>query len=44
MGTALLLCGLFAIGNELNKPANPYSQPNAVALLVVGVGMEWNSA
>ncbi|KAG2790245.1 hypothetical protein JG687_00016804 [Phytophthora cactorum] len=41
MGTALLLCGLFAISNELNKPANPYSQPNAVALLVVGVGMEF---
>uniref|UniRef100_H3H8F7 Aquaporin n=1 Tax=Phytophthora ramorum TaxID=164328 RepID=H3H8F7_PHYRM len=37
--TALLLCGLFAIGDELNKPANPYSQPSAVALLVVGVGM-----
>jgi MIP family channel proteins len=39
VGTALLLCGLFAIGDELNKPANPYSQPGAVALLVVGVGM-----
>ncbi|CAH0476607.1 unnamed protein product [Peronospora belbahrii] len=39
MGTALLLCGLFAIGDELNKPANPYSQPAAVALLVVGIGM-----
>ncbi|KUF81753.1 Aquaporin-9 [Phytophthora nicotianae] len=39
VGTALLLCGLFAIGDELNKPANPYSQPSAVALLVVGIGM-----
>ncbi|KAI9909707.1 hypothetical protein PsorP6_014784 [Peronosclerospora sorghi] len=39
VGTALLLCGLFAIGDELNKPANPYSQPAAVALLVVGIGM-----
>ncbi|RLN90247.1 hypothetical protein BBJ28_00005664 [Nothophytophthora sp. Chile5] len=39
VGTALLLCGIFAIGDELNKPANPYSQPSAVALLVVGIGM-----
>ncbi|KAL3671122.1 hypothetical protein V7S43_004304 [Phytophthora oleae] len=41
VGTALLLCGLFTIGDELNKPANPYSQPGAVALLVVGIGMSF---
>lgn len=39
VGTALLLGGLFAIGDELNKPASPYSQPGAVALLVVAIGM-----
>jgi MIP family channel proteins len=39
VGTALLLGGIFAIGDELNKPASPYSQPGAVALLVVAIGM-----
>lgn len=39
VGTALLLGCIFAIGDELNKPASPYSQPAAVALVVVGIGM-----
>ncbi|DAZ94880.1 TPA: hypothetical protein N0F65_008024 [Lagenidium giganteum] len=38
-GTALLLGGIFAIGDQLNKPASPYSSPGAVALLVVAIGM-----
>ncbi|DAZ94889.1 TPA: hypothetical protein N0F65_008033 [Lagenidium giganteum] len=38
-GTALLLAGIFAIGDQLNKPASPYSSPGAVALLIVGIGM-----
>ncbi|GMG15604.1 unnamed protein product [Phytophthora fragariaefolia] len=39
VGTALLVGCLFAIGDEMNKPASPYSQPGAVALLVVAIGM-----
>jgi MIP family channel proteins len=39
VGTALLLGGIFAIGDEKNKPASPYSSPSAVALLVVAIGM-----
>ncbi|RLN90245.1 hypothetical protein BBJ28_00005666 [Nothophytophthora sp. Chile5] len=39
VGTALLMGGIFAIGDELNKPASPYTQPGAVALLVVAIGM-----
>jgi MIP family channel proteins len=39
VGTALLLSGIFAIGDQLNKPASPYTSPSAVALLVVGIGM-----
>lgn len=38
-GTALLLSGIFAISDERNKPASPYTSPSAVALLVVGIGM-----
>ncbi|CAI5723383.1 unnamed protein product [Peronospora destructor] len=39
VGTALLLGGIFALGDELNKPASPYAQPVVVALLVVAIGM-----
>jgi len=39
VGTALLLGGIFAIGDAKNKPASPYSGPSAVALLVVAIGM-----
>ncbi|CAI5738924.1 unnamed protein product [Hyaloperonospora brassicae] len=39
VGTALLLGGIFALGDELNKPASPYTKPSAVALLVIGIGM-----
>lgn len=39
VGTALLVGCLFAIGDEMNKPASPFSQPGAVALLVVAIGM-----
>ncbi|KAE9021965.1 hypothetical protein PF005_g1234 [Phytophthora fragariae] len=39
VGTALLVGCLFAIGDEMNKPASPYSQPGAVTLLVVAIGM-----
>ncbi|EEY55402.1 aquaporin, putative [Phytophthora infestans T30-4] len=39
VGTALLVGCLFAIGDDMNKPASPYSQPGAVALLVVAIGM-----
>ncbi|KAI9991162.1 hypothetical protein PInf_018794 [Phytophthora infestans] len=39
VGTALLVGCLFAIGDDMNKPASLYSQPGAVALLVVAIGM-----
>jgi MIP family channel proteins len=39
VGTALLVGCLFAIGDEMNKPASPFSQPGAVGLLVVAIGM-----
>lgn len=39
IGTAFLLAGIFAFGDEQNKPASPYSSPSAVALLVVAIGM-----
>uniref|UniRef100_M4BD99 Aquaporin n=1 Tax=Hyaloperonospora arabidopsidis (strain Emoy2) TaxID=559515 RepID=M4BD99_HYAAE len=39
VGTALLLGGIFALGDELNEPASPYTKPGAVALLVTGIGM-----
>ncbi|CAI5723315.1 unnamed protein product [Peronospora destructor] len=39
VSTALLLGGIFALGDELNKPASPYAQPVVVALLVVAIGM-----
>lgn len=38
-GTALLMGGIFAIGDQLNKPASPYTSPAAVGLLVVAIGM-----
>nr|CCA23301.1 aquaporin putative [Albugo laibachii Nc14] len=38
-GTALLVGGIFAIGDRHNKPASPYSAPSAIALLVVAIGM-----
>ncbi|CAH0486945.1 unnamed protein product [Peronospora farinosa] len=39
VGTALLVGGIFALGDQLNKPASPDAQPVAVALLVVAIGM-----
>ncbi|CAI5714359.1 hypothetical protein KXD40_008164 [Peronospora effusa] len=39
VGTALLVGGIFALGDEMNKPASPYVQPVAVAMLVVAIGM-----
>ncbi|OWZ16011.1 Aquaporin [Phytophthora megakarya] len=39
VGTALLVGCLFAIGDEMNKPASPFTQPAAVALLVAAIGM-----
>lgn len=39
IATAFLLAGIFAFGDEQNKPASPYSSPSAVALLVVALGM-----
>ncbi|KAL7688690.1 putative major intrinsic protein [Plasmopara halstedii] len=39
VGSALLMGCIFAIGDQLNKPASPYSQPTAVALVVVAIGM-----
>jgi glycerol uptake facilitator-like aquaporin len=41
VGAALLLGGIFAIGDESNKPASPYTSPSAVALLVVAIGMSF---
>ncbi|KAG6578181.1 putative aquaporin [Phytophthora cinnamomi] len=39
VGTALLLSGIFAVGDQLNKPASPYTFPAAVALMLTCVGM-----
>ncbi|RLN92719.1 hypothetical protein BBJ28_00027213, partial [Nothophytophthora sp. Chile5] len=41
VGTALLVGGIFALGDQLNKPANPYSFPGAAALLLTGIGMSF---
>ncbi|CCI45070.1 hypothetical protein ABG067_004284 [Albugo candida] len=40
-GTALLLGGIFAIGDQHNKPASPYTAPAATALLVLAIGMSF---
>ncbi|KAL0585958.1 hypothetical protein ABG067_004281 [Albugo candida] len=37
-GTALLMGGIFAIGDQRNKPAGPYTAPGATALLVIAIG------
>ncbi|KAF4321822.1 hypothetical protein BBO99_00004565 [Phytophthora kernoviae] len=39
VGTALLVSGIFAVGDQLNKPASPYSFPGAVALMLTCIGM-----
>ncbi|KAF4028635.1 Major intrinsic protein [Phytophthora infestans] len=39
IGTALLVSGIFAVGDQLNKPASPYSFPGAVALMLTCIGM-----
>ncbi|RLN48904.1 hypothetical protein BBJ29_006392 [Phytophthora kernoviae] len=39
IGTALLVSGIFAIGDQLNKPASPYSFPGAVALMLTCIGL-----
>lgn len=36
--TGLLVAGIFAVLDQHNRPASPFSAPNAVALLVVGIG------
>jgi MIP family channel proteins len=41
VGTALLVGGIFALGDQFNKPASPYSFPGAVALLLTGIGMSF---
>ncbi|OWY97144.1 Aquaporin [Phytophthora megakarya] len=39
IGTALLVSGIFAVGDQLNKPASPYTFPAAVALMLTCIGM-----
>ncbi|CEG49701.1 hypothetical protein PHYSODRAFT_525185 [Plasmopara halstedii] len=39
VGSALLISCIFAIGDQLDKPASPYSQLTALALVVVAIGM-----
>jgi MIP family channel proteins len=39
IGAALLLGGIFAVSDQKNKPASPYSSPSAIALLLVGISM-----
>uniref|UniRef100_K3W8E0 Aquaporin n=1 Tax=Globisporangium ultimum (strain ATCC 200006 / CBS 805.95 / DAOM BR144) TaxID=431595 RepID=K3W8E0_GLOUD len=39
IATAILLGGIFAVGDQKNKPASPYTSPAAVAILVIGIGM-----
>jgi MIP family channel proteins len=39
IGTAILLGGIFAVGDQKNKPASAYTSPAAVAILVIGIGM-----
>ena len=41
IGSALLLCGIFAICDSKNLPASPFSKPFAVGLLVVAIGMSF---
>jgi MIP family channel proteins len=41
IGTALLVSGIFAVGDQLNKPASPYSFPGAVALMLTCIGMSF---
>jgi glycerol uptake facilitator-like aquaporin len=38
VGTALLICVLFAIGDQRNQPPAPYIAPLIVGLLVVAIG------
>ncbi|KAE9353557.1 hypothetical protein PF008_g4939 [Phytophthora fragariae] len=40
--TALLVIGVFAVLDQHNRPASPFSAPTAVALLVVGIGMAFS--
>ena len=39
VGTAILMMGIFAIGDQKNQPASKFTSPVAVALLVVAIGM-----
>ncbi|TYZ65720.1 hypothetical protein PybrP1_006268 [[Pythium] brassicae (nom. inval.)] len=39
IGTALLLGGIFAIGDQKNQPVSKFTSPAAVAILVIGIGM-----
>lgn len=39
VGTALLVSGIFAVSDQHNKPASPYTFPAAVALMLTCVGM-----
>mmetsp|Transcript_70109 Transcript_70109/g.146640 ORF Transcript_70109/g.146640 Transcript_70109/m.146640 type:complete len:286 (-) Transcript_70109:465-1322(-) len=39
VGSAIPLGMIFALADEYNKPASPYSFPSAVGMLVVGIGM-----
>jgi len=41
VGSAMLLGMIFALADEFNKPANPYSFPISVGALVVGIGMSF---
>lgn len=39
VGTALLMGGIFAIGDQKNQPASKFTSPAAVGLLIVAIGM-----
>ncbi|KAI9908901.1 hypothetical protein PsorP6_014761 [Peronosclerospora sorghi] len=39
IGTALLVSGIFAVSDQQNKPASPYTFPGAVALMLTCAGL-----
>ncbi|CEG43948.1 hypothetical protein PHYSODRAFT_525349 [Plasmopara halstedii] len=41
VGTALLVGGIFALCDQINKPASPYSFPAAAGLLLASIGMSF---
>jgi MIP family channel proteins len=42
LATAILMGGIFAVLDQNNRPASPFTAPAAVALLVCGIGMTFS--